>query len=128
GDAPRGQLERVLEVRSVRPRVRDDEVRPAKRAPVERAQGGRAQRATRDDAAVVDQRVPKRDERVEDDGSTGGDALRGGHVGMTGIPDDEEVRVAWIDARERDLGAREPRERPEGRRPVVPPPDLLVAL
>jgi hypothetical protein len=29
---------------------------------------------------------------------------------MTGIPDDEHVRVTRIDLRERDLGARESRE------------------
>ena len=114
----------------VRLRVRDDEV----------GASGRRRRSTirriraagdhgRNRCAIADERVVERDERVEHDRPAPGDASRGRQVEVTGIADEDDVRLALLVAREstappsrtRDI-CRSPSDQ------LLPPPDLPVPL
>ena len=128
GDPLLGQAERPPEERGVRLRVGDDEVGPAEGAVVDRAEDPRGGRAGPEATAVADERVVERDERVEDDRPATRRPLRGGHVEVPGIADDDDVGVVVPSPRERALRAGHPRELPETERPVVATPDLPVPL
>ena len=85
----------------------------AERAAVERGQRARRERARLEAAAVGDERVCERDERVEDERLPARGAARGRQVEVARVADDHGVEVARAARRSsRSSGAHEPRAGP----------------
>ena len=74
--------------------VGHDAVGAPERPPVDDVHDTGSGRPTPEALPVVDDRVEQRDERIEDDGPSPRDPLRGGHVEVAGIADDQRIGVA----------------------------------
>ena len=114
----------------MRIRVRDDEVGAPKRAPVDRAQRPRGERAAPKPAAVLDERVRERDERVEDDGSPARRPPRRGQVEMAGIADEDGIELGPAARSSRSSASASRGSGAGAERPLLLPslPDRLVPL
>ena len=105
----------------VRVRVRDDEVGAPQRPPVDRAKRPRGKRAAPKPAAVLDQRVRERDERVEDDGSPARRAPRREQVEVARIADDDGVGSRPATREQPQLGEQRAARRRQARATTSPP-------
>ncbi len=122
GDACRPEPRQRREEARIRLRVGHDQVRGAERMPVEPQQCAARRRAGAEAAAVLDERVPQRDQRVEDHRAVPRDAAGDVEVGLPRVPDDDGVRLGG--ARTEQPGLR--REQPStGTQPRAP---LLAAV
>jgi hypothetical protein len=93
GDSARWDAAELGEKLRVRLRVGDDEVGGAERTPVDRREQPRGDRTRPEAAAVADERVGERDERVEDDRPLAGDAARRREVEVARVADDDDVEA-----------------------------------
>ena len=96
-----GQEARVLS------RVGDDEVGAPQRDPVDVVQHRRRRRSAREAAAIVDERLGERDERIEDERPPARDPPRRGHVEVARVADDHHVEPLAPSAQEQP-GLRQP--------------------
>ena len=80
GEPVGAELAQLGKVPRVLRGVGDDEIRAPQRQTVDLAQDARGGRARREAAAVLDERVVERDERVEDDRPSARDPLGRGQV------------------------------------------------
>ena len=118
-----GQPAELGEVACVLLRVGDDEVGAPERDPVDPAEDAGGGRARPEAAAVLDEGLVERDERVEDDGTAACDPPGRGQVEVARVADDDGVEALAPAAEQQPrLGQADPRGRPEADRPVVPPP------
>ncbi len=114
----------------VRLGVGDDEVGEPECAAVDRGENPCGKRAAPESAAVGDERVVERDERVEDERPLPGDSASAGNVEVTRVADEDGVEgIARVPAEAR-LGESQAKARPPARGPVVAPalPDRGVPL
>ena len=81
------------EKRRIRFGVGDDKVGPAKRASVDGLERASRRRSRLESPAILDERVVKRDERVEDDRSAGSDAPGRSEVEVAGVTDDQRIEI-----------------------------------
>ncbi len=95
----------------------------AEGAPVDAAEHARGGRPGREAAAVLDEGLVERDERVEDDRPAARDPLRRRQVEVAGIADDQRVeRLAPAPSERRASASAERAAGAGSERPVVPPP------
>ena len=111
------------EKRRVRFGVGDDEVGPAKRASVDGLERAPRRRSRPESPAILDERVVKRDERVEDDRSAGSDATGRSEVEVAGVTDDQRIEICSRTPEELCL-----RKRQAGSRPCTCPPFVRVSV
>ena len=97
--------------------VRDDEVGRAKRVTVDPLEHACGERALTEPAAVADERVGKRNERIEDHRTaTCGSSCRR-QVEVARVPDDERVEAVGTAGEQSGLGCRKTERT---RRPCAP--------
>ena len=101
--------------------VGHDEIRCSKRAPVDRAERSRGEPARTESPAVLDQRVPERDERVEDNRAAVGCSPRGAEVEMPRVADDHRIERLTRWTPQPHLRRSEPQSRARSRRELVLP-------
>ena len=99
------RLRQLGEVAGVLGGVGDDEVGAAQGEPVDLPQHAGRRRAGREAAAILDERLVQRDERVEEHGPTAGDPPCGGDVEVTWVADDDGVEASSPPAEEPRLAS-----------------------
>ena len=129
-DARAGQIELLLEVACMLVRVGDDEVGAAEGEAIDLPQHACCGRIGRIAAAIADERVVKRDERVEHERPSSGDPACRRHVEMPWVADDHHVERGRAPKDESRLSSRDAEERADAERPLVsaPFPDRGVSL
>src|SRR5207245_4522721 len=93
--------------------VGDDEVRGPERRAIEGAEGARGQRAGAEAAAVLDEGVPERDERVEHDRPAACRPTRRRDVDMSRVADEQYVEAVSEPPEQPRLGRCQPRRSTE---------------
>lgn len=111
--------------------IRHDEIGASERDPIDVAQHGRGRRAPGEAAPIVDERLRKRDEGIEDERPATCDPPRHRHVEVARIADDHRVKALPAPPQD-EPGLRQTHleRRAETERPLVPLPfpDARVPL